>query len=364
MTRLAPSEAPTRSGRLAACSRPRGGTGWCCCGPRRSTSPSRRATTCGWPPTRDGCGPPPRAWTSSTAELADAGFLRVHRRYVVNLDRVREVERGFEGASCCWSWTTGRTRWCRSPRRARRGRALARALGIGDSRTSRGGVRRERGWHGLPPRRAEQRSAGDPTPDAGRANRDWWPEPARPQDPRGDTPSVDPMGADFDYAAAFQTARSRRPGAGRRRGADDLAGLVARRLRPLRPAHDPDGVARRRRRTASATAAAARRAGMQRFAPLNSWPDNAQPGQGAPAAVAGEEEVRPHALLGRPDDLRGQPRAGDDGLHDLRLRRRPGRRLGARRGRLLGPRAHLARRRALHAASASWRSRWPPSRWA
>jgi len=30
-------------------------------------------------------------------ELADAGFLRVHRRYVVNLARVREVERGRGG---------------------------------------------------------------------------------------------------------------------------------------------------------------------------------------------------------------------------------------------------------------------------
>ncbi|MGV9249932.1 LytTR family transcriptional regulator DNA-binding domain-containing protein [Streptomyces sp. NPDC003697] len=31
------------------------------------------------------------------SELADAGFLRVHRRYVVNLCRVREVERGLKG---------------------------------------------------------------------------------------------------------------------------------------------------------------------------------------------------------------------------------------------------------------------------
>ncbi len=31
------------------------------------------------------------------AELAEAGFLRVHRRYVVNLHRVREVERGDRG---------------------------------------------------------------------------------------------------------------------------------------------------------------------------------------------------------------------------------------------------------------------------
>lgn len=31
------------------------------------------------------------------SELAGAGFLRVHRRYVVNLNRVREVERGLKG---------------------------------------------------------------------------------------------------------------------------------------------------------------------------------------------------------------------------------------------------------------------------
>jgi DNA-binding LytR/AlgR family response regulator len=30
-------------------------------------------------------------------ELADAGFLRVHRRYLVNLSRIREIERGFKG---------------------------------------------------------------------------------------------------------------------------------------------------------------------------------------------------------------------------------------------------------------------------
>jgi DNA-binding LytR/AlgR family response regulator len=30
-------------------------------------------------------------------ELSDVGFLRVHRRYVVNLSRVREIERGTKG---------------------------------------------------------------------------------------------------------------------------------------------------------------------------------------------------------------------------------------------------------------------------
>jgi DNA-binding LytR/AlgR family response regulator len=31
------------------------------------------------------------------AELADKGFLRVHRRFLVNLGRVREIEQGFKG---------------------------------------------------------------------------------------------------------------------------------------------------------------------------------------------------------------------------------------------------------------------------
>lgn len=31
------------------------------------------------------------------SELADVGFLRVHRRYVVNIDRIREIERGLKG---------------------------------------------------------------------------------------------------------------------------------------------------------------------------------------------------------------------------------------------------------------------------
>jgi sigma-54 dependent transcriptional regulator, acetoin dehydrogenase operon transcriptional activator AcoR len=31
------------------------------------------------------------------SELADVGFLRVHRRYVVNLSRIREIERGIKG---------------------------------------------------------------------------------------------------------------------------------------------------------------------------------------------------------------------------------------------------------------------------
>ena len=40
--------------------------------------------------------------------------------------------------------------------------------------------------------------------------------------------------------------------------------------------------------------------GTQRFAPLNSWPDNVNPRQGAPVALADQAEIRPENLLGRP----------------------------------------------------------------
>ncbi len=53
--------------------------------------------------------------------------------------------------------------------------------------------------------------------------------------------------------------------------------------------------------------------GQQRFAPLNSWPDNGNSTR--PAACCGrQEEVRPPDLLGRPHRPRRQRRAGVDGF--------------------------------------------------
>ena len=193
------------------------------------------------------------------------------------------------------------------------------------------------------PGRARARTA----PDPGRRQPRVVAGAAQPEDPRQEPRRGQPPRRGVRLRRGVQDPRPRRREAGHRGGADDLAGLVAGRLRPLRPVHDPDGLAQRghlpdqrrprRRRGRPAALRAAQQLAGQR-----------QPRQGPPAAVAGQEEVRPEALVGRPHDPHRQRRPGVDGLQDLRLRRRPRGRLGARRGRLLGSRDHLARRRALH----------------
>ena len=105
------------------------------------------------------------------------------------------------------------------------------------------------------------------------------------------------MDADFDYAAEFADARRRGAEAGHRRGDDDLAGLVAGRLRPLRPAVHPDELARRRHLPHRRRP---RRRGQRRPAlrPAQQLAGQRQPRQGAPPAVAGQAEVRPASSRG------------------------------------------------------------------
>jgi cytochrome c peroxidase len=119
-------------------------------------------------------------------------------------------------------------------------------------------------------------------------------------------------------------------------GPDDrLAGLVAGGLRPLRPLVHPHGVAQRRH-LPHRRRPRRRRPGPAAFRAAQQLAGQCQPGQGAPPALADQAEVWPQDFLGRPDDPRGQRRARNDGLQDLRLRRRPRGHLGAGSGRLLG----------------------------
>ena len=202
-----------------------------------------------------------------------------------------------------------------------------------------------------------------PYPVEGGGNQGWWPNRLNLKILAKNPAVANPLDEELRLRRGVQVARPRRRQAGSRGGADHVAGLVARRLRALRPADHPDGLAqrghlphqrrpRRRRRGPAALRSPEQLAGQR------------EPRQGTPAAVAGQAEVRPEHLVGRPDDPRRQRRAGVDGLQDLRLRRRPRGRLGAGRGRLLGPRDGLARTTSATAATGSSRTRWPPCRWA
>ncbi len=89
-------------------------------------------------------------------------------------------------------------------------------------------------------------------------------------------------------------------------------------------------------------------AGQQRFAPLNSWPDNVKLDKARRLLWPVKKKYGQSISWADLMILAGNVVARVDGLRDLRLRRRPPRRVGARRRRLLGPRDHVARRRALH----------------
>ena len=195
-------------------------------------------------------------------------------------------------------------------------------------------------------------------------NKDWWPNQLNLKPLARHGPLDRPHGRGFRLRRGVQVARPGGPEEGPLRADDHVAGLVAGRLRPLRPALHPDGVAQRghiphqrrprRRRGRHPALRAPQQLARQR-----------PPRQGAPAALAHQAEVRPQALLGRPHDLRRQLRPGVDGLQDDGLRRRPRGCVGAR-GHRLGCRGHLARGRALQRrprtpTSPSARCRWASS---
>ncbi len=111
------------------------------------------------------------------------------------------------------------------------------------------------------------------TPTGGRSNRDWWPEQLQLNMLHQNPPAGDPMGADFDYAAAFRTLDLNAVVA-------DLTALMTE-SQPWWPAdygHYGPLFIRMAWHSAGTYRTADGRGGAgngtQRFAPLNSWPDN------------------------------------------------------------------------------------------
>ena len=104
-------------------------------------------------------------------------------------------------------------------------------------------------------------------------NQDWWPERLDLRPLRQHAAESNPLGDDFNYAEEFKTLDLDAVKSGHRGADDQVAGLVAGRLWPLRTVLHPHGLAQRRH-LPHADGRGGAGGGQQRFEPLNSWPDN------------------------------------------------------------------------------------------
>jgi catalase-peroxidase len=130
-----------------------------------------------------------------------------------------------------------------------------------------------------------------------RTNRDWWPNQLNLEVLHQHSALSNPMGEAFDYAKEFKSLDLKAV-------IKDLHVLMtdSQDWWPADFGHYGPLFIRMAWHSAGTYRIGDGRggagAGQQRFAPLNSWPDNGNPGQGAPAAVADQAEIRPENLLG------------------------------------------------------------------
>ena len=180
----------------------------------------------------------------------------------------------------------------------------------------------------------------------GRLNRDWWPNQLNLRILHQNSALSNPMGEGFNYAEEFKKLDLEAV-------RQDLYALMTNSQDwwPADFGHYGGLFIRMAWHSAGTYRTGDGRGGAsygtQRFAPLNSWPDNVNLDKARRLLWPIKQKYGERISWADLMILTGNCRAGIDGLQDLRLRRRARGHLGAAGGHLLGHRGHLARRQAL-----------------
>ena len=169
-------------------------------------------------------------------------------------------------------------------------------------------------------------------------NRDWWPEQIDLRVLHQNPPVANPMGEDFIYAAEFQfldLQAVKNDLYALMRDSQDWWPADYGHYGPLmiRMAWHAAGTYRMGDGRGGASS------GNQRFAPLNSWPDNANLDKARRLLWPIKKKYGRKLSWADLHGARGQLRAGGHGVRDLRFRRRPRGHLGARGDIYWGPEA-------------------------
>ena len=164
-----------------------------------------------------------------------------------------------------------------------------------------------------------------------RRNRDWWPEQLSLESLNQHNPRSNPLGQTFDYAKEFETLDLHAVIA-------DLHALMtdSQEWWPADFGHYGGLFIRLAWHSAGTYRVATdgrggAGGGQQRFAPLNSWPDNANLDKARRLLWPIKQKYGQRDQLGRPVCAGGQCRAGIHGLQDVWLCRRPRRHSGSRK---------------------------------
>ena len=184
-----------------------------------------------------------------------------------------------------------------------------------------------------------------PTTTRPRTNRDWWPNQLDLSVLHPHSPRSNPMGEDFDYAEEFKTLDVE----ALKRDVMELM-TTSQDWWPADYGHYGGLFIRMSWHAAGTYRIADGRggggSGAQRFAPLNSWPDNVSLDKARRLLWPIKQKYGSKISWADLIVFAGNCAYESMGLQDVRLRLRPRGHLGAR-GDLLGAGGHLARRRAL-----------------